>query len=295
MRRATGDWRQEEKEPMPTDTAPWRAAVPDDSPDLCSAYDDMPLWSAPFGLALLETVRFAGVRAALDVGCGTGFPLVELASRLGPAVRVVGLDPWHNALERAQHKARVRGAANVQTVCANAEAMPFEDGCFDLVVSNNGLNNVQDAPRALAECRRVASRGAQLVLTVNLPGTLRELYEPFEQVLRSTGRLDALGRLREHVLAKRKPLEVTLAMLGDAGFTVVRAKEDAFRLRFASGTAFLRHWFVRLAFEKPWTEIVEPDGLDAVFGELEARLDRAAAEGGELSMRVPFACIEAVR
>jgi hypothetical protein len=52
-------------------------------PRIVSIVDDLPLWSAPFGMKLLEKVKIAGVNRAIDIGSGTGFPIVELADRLG--------------------------------------------------------------------------------------------------------------------------------------------------------------------------------------------------------------------
>jgi ubiquinone/menaquinone biosynthesis C-methylase UbiE len=79
--------------------------VPDfSSPRVIMAYDELPLWSAMFGLLLLDEVPITGVKVALDVGRGTGFPLIELAERFGPATQVHGLDPWAAALTRAAEK-----------------------------------------------------------------------------------------------------------------------------------------------------------------------------------------------
>ncbi|HVQ30534.1 MAG TPA: SAM-dependent methyltransferase, partial [Vicinamibacteria bacterium] len=58
-----------------------------------SARDELPLWSAPFGLALLEAVTLRPGLRVLDVGFGTGFPALELGERLGASARVVGVDP----------------------------------------------------------------------------------------------------------------------------------------------------------------------------------------------------------
>ena len=83
------------------------------SPRVIQAYDELPLWSAMFGLLLLEELPLTGVGRALDVGCGTGFPLIELAERLGARGHVHGLDPWTAGLARAAEKISSRGTGNV--------------------------------------------------------------------------------------------------------------------------------------------------------------------------------------
>ncbi|HVR62236.1 MAG TPA: class I SAM-dependent methyltransferase, partial [Polyangia bacterium] len=120
---------------------------------LAATYDELPLWSAPFGLALLDAVRLRTGMTVLDVGCGTGFPLLEIAARAGAGV-AHGIDPWRAALERARHKAAARGLASVRLHEGVAEALPFAGRTIDLIVSNNGINNVADLDRALAECAR---------------------------------------------------------------------------------------------------------------------------------------------
>ena len=40
----------------------------------------------------------------LDVGFGTGFPLLELAQRLGKSATIYGIDPWEAAHERTHLK-----------------------------------------------------------------------------------------------------------------------------------------------------------------------------------------------
>lgn len=46
-----------------------------------SGYDELPFWSAPFGISLLETVRLRPGMNVLDIGSGSGFPMLELADR----------------------------------------------------------------------------------------------------------------------------------------------------------------------------------------------------------------------
>jgi arsenite methyltransferase len=141
------------------------------SPRAVNAYDELPLWSAMFGLLLLDEVPLTPVRVALDVGCGTGFPLIELAERLGVGAHVHGLDTWSAAMRRAREKLTYRGTPNVTLHVGSAAAMPFAAGTFDLIVSNLGVNNFEDRRGAIRECRRLLKSGAVIALTTNLRAT----------------------------------------------------------------------------------------------------------------------------
>src|SRR5262249_35753579 len=181
--------------PMTVRTAPWD---PDDSA-VASAFDELPLWAAPFGLRLLEAVALAPDLVVLDVGFGTGFPLLELARRLGPSARVSGVEPWPARRLPPSAKARAYGLLNVLPLRAVAERIPLPTGRVDLLVSNNGLNNVQDLPAALTECHRVCKAGAQLVITQNLPGSMRSFYDAYESVLRECGLAFVLPAVATHI------------------------------------------------------------------------------------------------
>ena len=135
-------------------------------PDYLSALDDMSFWSAPFGIKLLNLVQYKKNIRALDIGFGSGFPLIELAMRLGPTCKVFGIDPWKAAIERTKFKLKYIGVQNVELVEGVAEQMPFENNFFDLIVSNNGLNNVQDLPKTLNECSRVSRPGSSICIYI---------------------------------------------------------------------------------------------------------------------------------
>ncbi len=76
----------------------------DDNPDFVESFDEVPLWSASFGLLLLKHLELKPNLAIIDIGSGAGFPLTELAERLGKSGKLYGLDPWKNANERAKRK-----------------------------------------------------------------------------------------------------------------------------------------------------------------------------------------------
>jgi ubiquinone/menaquinone biosynthesis C-methylase UbiE len=194
------------------------------SEESVSNYDELPLWSAAFGLMLLDHVPLRPNIKVLDVGCGTGFPLLELAQRLGPSCTVIGLDTWEAALERARFKARVSGVRNVEITKGDAAAMLFPDAQFDLIVSNLGLNNFSDPKTSVGECRRVMKPGARLALTTNLQGHMKEFYDVFDSTLRSLGETDAVGALQKHI-DHRATVPGIRALLEQNGLRVTKVHE----------------------------------------------------------------------
>ncbi len=55
--------------------------------------DELPFWSAPIGQLLLDTIRYPKNARILDIGSGSGFPMLELAMRFGEGSTVTGIDP----------------------------------------------------------------------------------------------------------------------------------------------------------------------------------------------------------
>ncbi|HEY4000557.1 MAG TPA: methyltransferase domain-containing protein [Candidatus Xenobia bacterium] len=235
-------------------------------PTFVAVYDELPLWSSLTGSLLLDEVPLRASRL-LDVGCGTGFPLLELAQRLGPSCRATGLDPWRAALDRVRQKIGRLGLENVEVVEGDAAAMPFPDATFDLVVTNLGLNNFADPHWALEEVRRVSRPGATLALATNARGHMAEVYRTLSDVLAAEGLHDSLA---QH------------------GFKVTRIRRGEATMRFADGTALLRHTFIRLGFLAGWKDVVGPRDERVVF----ERLENAFNQAGDVRLTIPLVYVE---
>jgi arsenite methyltransferase len=259
---------------------------------LLSVFDDMPLWSAPFGMKLLDVVHYKKNLRVLDIGTGLGFPLIELAMRLGSTCRIVGLDPWKAGLDRTQLKKEITGSDNIELVEGVAEAMPFEDASFELITSNNGLNNVQDLPKSLSECARVSKKGAQLVFTYNTDRTFHEFYALFRKTLQVFGLSACLRKVDEHISAKRRPLNEYKAALLKTGFKVVKVYKGSFSYRFNDGTAMLNHFSMKPSFLPAWKEIVPENRRVEVFSDVEERINKSAERANGFTMSVPFITID---
>ena len=121
--------------------------------------EDQHWWFRARRTVIWALVRRAGVGPApriLDAGCGTGRNLVEF----GPLGQPEGVDFSADAVEFC----RRRGLEGVQQ--ASLEELPFEDGRFDLILSTDVIEHLDDDLRVLVELRRVAAPGARLVVTV---------------------------------------------------------------------------------------------------------------------------------
>ena len=152
-----------------------------DSPDVVEhftararQYDESSRWCTD--PEMMERVRAAAaperVGRMLDVACGTG--LVSRAFR-DRAERIVGIDLTP---AMAEHSA---GWLD-ELVIGSAEAMPFDDGSFDLTICRQGIQ-FMDAPRAAGEMVRVTRPGGRVVL-VNLCAYGEEDREEYFEILR---------------------------------------------------------------------------------------------------------------
>ena len=279
--------------PTMTDYLDWQRDYRD--PAVASVYDELSLWSSRFGALLLENVPLVHGMRVLDLGCGTGFPLYELAHMLGRSSRLWGADLWREAVARARSKQDVYALPNVAVAVADGARLPFASRSFDLIVSNLGVNNFDDASTVFDECARVTKEGGVIALATNVEGHMAELYSVFRHVLEeeigNPVYLERLAANEKH----RGTREGLMAMLQAAGFTPSRAIGTSFTLRYLDGSALLRHWLTLMGFLGGWKAVVDEPDRKRVFDELEHHLNHHAGHEGELRMTVPALYLEAIR
>ena len=106
---------------------------------------------------IAERLDLRPADALLDVGCGTGTALFELAARVA---RAVGVDLSEEMLEVARSRAR----PGVELLRSDAAALPFDDGTFDAYRAERIYQHLEDPHAALREARRVLKPGGRLVV-----------------------------------------------------------------------------------------------------------------------------------
>jgi malonyl-CoA O-methyltransferase len=114
----------------------------------------------------------------LDLGAGTGLGSRALKRR-HPNATVVAADIAPGMLERARGQSR--WLRRFERVRADAYALPFVAGAFDLVFSNLMLQWCDDLDAVFAEIGRVLKPGGLLLFSTFGPGTLSELRDAWER------------------------------------------------------------------------------------------------------------------
>ncbi len=100
----------------------------------------------------------------LEVGPGTGYYALPVAEWLGPAGTLHVFDIQQAMLDHTLRAAGRRGVVNVVPQCADATALPYEDGRFDGAYLITVIGEIAEAERALREVARVVRPGGRIVV-----------------------------------------------------------------------------------------------------------------------------------
>lgn len=120
---------------------------------------------------LLDDIDGARV---LDLGSGSGMDTFIASLLVGPKGTVVGLDMTDSQRAKAEALRQRQGVPNMTYVKGYIDAAPFEDGSFDVIISNGVINLAVDKPQVFREAARLLRPGgkmaiADIVTDVQLP------------------------------------------------------------------------------------------------------------------------------
>jgi ubiquinone/menaquinone biosynthesis C-methylase UbiE len=233
------------------------------------------------GEALCEAVDLRSGERVLDVACGNGNAALAAARRFA---QVTGVDYVPALLARAAARAAAEGLT-LDLREGDAEALPFPDGAFDVVLSTFGVMFAPDQERAAGELLRVCRHGGRIGLAGWTPeGFVGQMFKvvaahvPPPAGLRAPPQWGTEARLAELLGPEARQL---------------RAQRREFTFRYRSATHWLevfRTWYgpTHRAFAS-----LAPQAQDALAADLTALAERfnVAHDG---TMVVPSAYLEAV-
>ncbi len=262
-----------------------------DSEQFALNFNELTFWSSHFGQLLLDNIPIREKVRVLDVGCATGFPLLELSDRLGKNSSMVGIDPWEAAVKYLNSKIVFRETPNTEVVLADALEIPFKDSHFDLIVSNLGLNNFDQKELVVRECKRVLSQDGRIAISTNYKGHMEEFYSAFKESLKKLNLNEYVEKVEQDE-SRRSTIPEIQRLFTSEGFASTQMVEKKIFLRYASGTAFLESSFVESCFMSTWKSLLPESKWTEVKATIEDKLNSIAKSEGELRISIPMAYLE---
>jgi len=173
---------------------------------------------------VLQHLDWNGKGKGLDIGCGNGPLTIQLAQKYSDA-HITGIDYWGKQWEYSkticERNAKIEGVPErVFFQKASASALPFDDGAFDMAVSNlvfHEVSGVRDKKDVIKEALRVVKKGGSfafqdLFLWKRIYGEVDDLL----QAIRSWGikRVDFVDTSDSEFIPKALKLPFMVGTIG---------------------------------------------------------------------------------
>lgn len=252
----------------------------------------VPRYSTLFGRLLLGELPSRERLQVLDVGCGTGYPALEVLRRLGEGGRVIAIDPDPALIDLARTRALDEAGRRIFFKVESAEQLSFGDEVFDVVIGNLALGAFQSPARALGEMRRVLVPSGRLVLTHALAGSFEEVLDMFRELALKHD--DGALAQRIERIAARYPAASTLeAAVAAAGFADVSVRVEEFQITFPSAAEVFTDPMIRMVALPEWRWIAGfEEGSETLLGKVQRALETYFG-AGPLSLRVSAGLVTA--
>jgi ubiquinone/menaquinone biosynthesis C-methylase UbiE len=229
---------------------------------------------------LIERARPVPGERVLDVACGTGAVTRLAAERVGQG-RIVGLDLNTGMLAVAK---TVPANPAIEWIEGSALDLPFDDGSFDLVLCQLGLQFFPDRPQALKEMKRVLAPSGRLALSVYSAIEHTPAAYAFVRALDRRLGSDASSTKRaEHVFADADELAT---LVGAAGFGQVQVVTVTQRITFPSVLDYVRFQLIASPMASLLSgrdSTARETAIADIASETKALLDPALLANGQLS------------
>jgi SAM-dependent methyltransferase len=129
-------------------------------------YERMDRAVADLTKALLDMAAPQPGERVLDIGCGAGSSVLELATHGGPGGHVLGADISNQSVIRARQRIAAAELRHAEVIFADVSCHAFAPNSFDLVFSRFGVMFFRDPQAAFANVRRAMKPGGRVALAV---------------------------------------------------------------------------------------------------------------------------------
>lgn len=227
---------------------------------LADVYDAeiLPAYAARFVALLAQAIAPRPAARVVELGCATGALTQELARRFDLDTHLSAFDASPAFIAQARARIESDAAAHAQVaLAARAEvpaAVPLDDRCADLVVSNLAIAEAPDPHAAVREAARLLVPGGELAISAPLRGSWAEFIDLFRDVLRENGKQESLGAL-DRYLTTLPDTDGLSRWLAAAGLTQIEIVTARWEILFKSAREFFYAPLVELGPLADWKRL----------------------------------------
>jgi SAM-dependent methyltransferase len=122
--------------------------------------DLLDLQLSPLGQSAIDALAPEKSEVIVDIGCGAGQTVLQLAERVGPQGQVIGVDIAPRLLDRA--RSRVAAVAQASFIACDASRLDLPERSVDGIFSRFGVMRFEDPVAAFSNFHRLLKRGGRL-------------------------------------------------------------------------------------------------------------------------------------
>ncbi|GGR01146.1 class I SAM-dependent methyltransferase [Deinococcus ruber] len=227
----------------------------------------VPVMFSPLAVLLTDQAALKSGERVLDIACGSGVVTRRAAQQVGSTGRVAALDLNPAMLEIARRHAPSADAAVPEWYQGSAQALPFPDASFDVVLCQQGLQFFPDRALALSEMWRVLVPSGRVVVLVNHEIGRNPLYQQLSGA--------ALRLIGIDVYAAAFALgdaEKLGHLMNGANFHSVTVSEKVNAVRFPSAADFVQNILLGASAAVPALAALSPAARTDLGHRIEAEM-----------------------
>ena len=130
-------------------------------------------------LAIMNSLDLKIGMNAIDIGCGGGHIVQEIALAVGDNGKSIGIDPSQDQLDSAL--ARCKNQINTKLICSNADKINIDDNYCDRVTATQTLEYIEDIDTSLIEMKRISKPESKFV-NISILWDYFRFYGPEEKL-----------------------------------------------------------------------------------------------------------------